>query len=217
MTFKQLDVPFASPYYINQGDLDAISSFLDKMDRSSLEFTPWSDYAYKPQVDFAIACSDTSILLKYYVTEEVIRAYYNRVNDPVYKDTCVEFFIALDNEVNYYNFEFNCVGNCLVGFGPDRNRRELLKYSSLKKLRTQTLIKSIDVDDQSLVHWELTLEIPFDAFSFHSISSLQGRTCRANFYKCGDELAKPHYVTWNNIVSEAPNFHLFPYFGKLQF
>jgi hypothetical protein len=46
---------------------------------------------------------------------------------------------------------------------------------------------------------------------------LKGKTCRANFYKCGDDLPEPHFLSWNNIIADKPDFHLPQYFGTLTF
>ena len=46
---------------------------------------------------------------------------------------------------------------------------------------------------------------------------VDGKEIRANFYKCGDELDKPHYLSWNPINLEKPNFHCPEFFGTLFF
>ena len=45
--------------------------------------------------------------------------------------------------------------------------------------------------------WEVALVIPYSAFFLHDITSLDGKTLRANFYKCGDKLQTPHFLSWN--------------------
>jgi hypothetical protein len=56
-----------------------------------------------------------------------------------------------------------------------------------------------------------------EAFEFHQLKSLKNIKCKANFYKCGDELSQPHYLSWNNIKSGKPNFHLPEFFGEINF
>jgi hypothetical protein len=51
----------------------------------------------------------------------------------------------------------------------------------------------------------------------HNITSLSDKKYRGNFYKCGDNLPRPHFLAWNNIQSEEPNFHLSAFFGDLLF
>ena len=55
--------------------------------------------------------------------------------------------------------------------------------------------------------WEVALVIPYSAFFMHNITSLDGKAIRANFYKCGDKLQTPHFLSWNPIDLEKPNFH----------
>ena len=38
------------------------------------------------------------------------------------------------------------------------------------------------------------------------LPGLDGMSIRANFYKCGDELQKPHFLSWNPIKIEKPDF-----------
>jgi hypothetical protein len=65
--------------------------------------------------------------------------------------------------------------------------------------------------------WEVALVIPYSAFFLHDITSLDGKTLRANFYKCGDKLQTPHFLSWNPIGLEKPNFHCPEFFGTLHF
>lgn len=47
--------------------------------------------------------------------------------------------------------------------------------------------------------------------------SSNGQNAGVNFYKCGDDLPKPHYLCWNPIKSETPDFHLPEFFGNAIF
>ena len=38
---------------------------------------------------------------------------------------------------------------------------------------------------------------------------------RANFYKCGDKTAHPHYLSWSPIDTPKPDFHRPDFFGEL--
>lgn len=65
--------------------------------------------------------------------------------------------------------------------------------------------------------WEVALVIPYAVFFKHRITSLDGHTVKANFYKCGDELQTPHFLSWNPINIEKPDFHRPDFFGSLEF
>ena len=212
-----LQVPYISTDY-HKNSMKEIALVLDELPRQNIECCPWPAYSYRPEVTFSIGYDLTSIYLKFYVTEETILVRYNKTNDPVYKDSCVEFFISFENDINYYNLEFNSLGTCLAGYGPDQENRMLLCPELLQLIRKDVVLSSpSSYNSVKNYRWQLTLGIPIQVFSSHSISSLKGCLARANFYKCGDELPKPHYLSWKNIKAPGPNFHQPNFFGILRF
>lgn len=196
--------------------LNVISEQLDTIQKHTISYVPWEAYSYKPKADFALAYTDNALLLKFYVSEKTVRAIYAKPNDPVYKDSCVELFISFDDGMGYYNFEFNCAGTCLLGFGKDRNVRHQLPEKLISRIRHQSLLLPSACAEAN-ISWELTVEIPFELFHFHEIKSLNGKKAMANVYKCGDDLPEPHYLAWNQIKTEEPDFHRPEYFGSFEF
>jgi hypothetical protein len=197
--------------------IENISRLLNSVERHPIQAVPWPSYTYKPEVSFAIAHHENCIFLKYFIKEKSIRVLHRRTNDPVFQDSCVEFFISFDNNPEYYNLEFNCIGTCLLGYGKGKTARALVSEEYIQKIRRHAVIKSWNEDGVTLNTWELTLAIPLEVFTFHSLSSLSDRSCRVNFFKCGDELPEPHFLAWKNIESASPNFHLPEYFGTMMF
>lgn len=65
--------------------------------------------------------------------------------------------------------------------------------------------------------WSLTVALPIELFSLNNITPLSGRSVKANFYKCGDELPEPHYLSWSRVGTERPNFHTPEFFGTIYF
>lgn len=194
--------------------IQTLSLLLDGVEKNILNQQPWQAYPYVPAVEFAIANTADTIFLKFYVTEKSIRATNHIANSSVWEDSCVEFFIAFDNEPQYYNFEFNCIGTACVGYGHSKQGRHLLPETLIRQIKYQVVI---DNQPGSEFHWELTVAIPKKVFSFNTITSLEGKQCRVNFYKCGDQLPTPHFITWSGIQSEEPDFHLPEFFGALHF
>lgn len=175
------------------------------------------DYNFDGKAEFKIAYTDNALLVKFDVIEENILAIYNQPNDPVYKDSCVELFIALDNDKAYYNFEFNCKGTCLAGFGEAKENRKLLEIKNIKSIKANSAFKTILFEDKKMINWELSLVIPKEVFQFHQIHSFKNKKAKLNFYKCGDDLTEPHFLSWKPIISETPNFHLPEFFGSAIF
>ena len=214
---KRLDVPHLTQLQ-RTTPMQEISAALDHMPKHRIDNAPWPEFNYVPEVSFSIAHADSCLLLKYYVLESVVKAAWFRTDDPVYKDSCVEFFISMGEDKAYYNFEFNIIGTCKLNYGVDRNERKVVSEKLISSIRYLSSMQNTPgADGSKAVHWELTLMIPTDAFSEHSELSLAGKKCRANFYKCGDDLPVPHYLCWNNIKSPQPDFHLSEYFGEVIF
>jgi hypothetical protein len=189
--------------------------FWNNCPRQEIDSLLWSNNGYFPQVAFCMAYTDHSILLKYFVKEKYAIARHAHVNDLVYKDSCVEFFLSFDNGVNYYNLEFNCIGTPYGAYGPGNPNRTELPVDVVKKIKVSVPPKNID--KEGVTEWEVALDIPFSVFIYDKITSLKGAECKANFYKCGDETPEPHYLSWNNILSSKPNFHVPEFFGTVKF
>jgi hypothetical protein len=205
------------PYYSSKlSAKDALSQQLKRKENYSIDFNPWN-YDFVGEAEFSIAYNDDALLVKFDVVEESIQAKYNQPNDPVYRDSCVELFIALDNDKAYYNFEFNCKGTCLAGFGDSKNNRILLDPKTIKSIKASSTFKSVIFRERKMIKWELTLEIPRTVFNFHDIATFKQRLAKLNFYKCGDDLPQPHFLSWRPIESETPNFHLPEFFGTAIF
>ena len=192
-----------------------LSSLLNGFETQALIFTPWVEFPYKPEVSFSIAHSDDYVFLKYFVEENDIRAVNTQVNSSVCEDSCVEFFIHFNDGKGYYNFEFNCIGTQLAGFGKTKLERDLLPEALVASIKTESFISKVKMKEA--IYWELSVAIPLNVFVCHNFPALSGRQCSVNFYKCGDKLPEPHFVAWCDIQSAEPNFHLPEFFGEIYF
>jgi hypothetical protein len=63
----------------------------------------------------------------------------------------------------------------------------------------------------------MMIRIPLSCFQYSKITSLNGLKATANFYKCGDGTPEPHFVTWNPVGTENPDYHRPEFFGKVLF
>jgi hypothetical protein len=213
---KSLKIPF-QPLISATTPVEEVAQQMNYLKKNSMEIVPWPEYSYKPEVSFTLTYGKDSVFLKYYVREKYIKAICTKTNDPVYNDSCVEFFIAFDLDNNYYNFEFNCLGTCLAEFGSSKEQRQKLPAAIIEKIKHLSLIKTERTSANPSVYWELTLVIPFEVFKYHRLTTLKSRYARVNFYKCGDGLPDPHYVSWTNIDTADPDFHLPEFFGNALF
>ncbi len=174
-----------------------------------LSHYPW-DTGYRPSVSVTLWCKNEQLVLFFRVQEEEILARYTKPNSPVYKDSCVEFFVnpypALHK--SYVNFEVNPLGTLLLQFGPSREERRFLDHTPLQFFQEGLLSK-----EQGL--WTLRFQIPLSWFATLYEMEHYPRQMRGNFYKCGDDLQKPHYGAWSPICLPQPDFHCPDFFGTL--
>lgn len=211
---QQINIPY---YSANTDQIDGFLETINPNFKNSIGYNPWK-YEFSGEACFIIGYTDAGILLKFDVIEENVVAKFTKANDPVYKDSCVEFFIALDGEDSYYNFEFNAKGTCLAGYGSSATNRNLLTVEKIKQIEVTSRFKSIIFKEKEMINWQLTMLIPNEVFQYHQIENFNQHQAKMNFYKCGDDLPKPHYLCWSPIINVAePDFHVPNQFGKAVF
>ena len=210
---KTLKVP-----YVPALDKLTLSDLAARMEtealRQSIDIVNWEKFPYKPVVAFDIARGDKDLYLHYFVRGLSLRAMADEDGTFVHPDSCVEFFMRREENMNYTNFEFNCIGTCLAARGEGRHGRIPFTPDEYKKIRRYTTVQREAFAEKTGIHqWELTVVIPFVLMGF-TASNLP-KKIRGNFYKCADETAHPHYVTWNPILLPSPDYHCPEHFGEL--
>jgi len=182
----------------------------------SIDILNWEEYPYRPKVTFRIAHNNKCIFLNYRVEENSVRAVAGKDNGPVWTDSCVEFFLSFSPDAGYYNLEANCIGTVLLGKGKDRHGRIHVSPEIIDKIvRWSSLGREPFQEKPGLCRWELSLVIPTEVFE--EKTELSGKTIKGNFYKCGDELQTPHFLSWNPINTDKPDFHRPEFFGQIIF
>ncbi len=167
---------------------------------------------------FSIRHDGTAIYLYYQVEEPQVRAVNTALNSPVWEDSCVEFFLSFDNDDGYYNFEINAIGTVLGAYGIDRHKRFHLADSLLTLISTTPSLERKPIKSlEKKTFWSMQATIPVRVLHFSRIKSLSGMDAYANFYKCGDKLIRPHFLSWKPVLTSTPDFHVPRYFGQLSF
>ncbi|MDR0545249.1 MAG: hypothetical protein LBG30_07905 [Odoribacteraceae bacterium] len=157
------------------------------------------------------------LLLVFDVDEQQFRANEHADNGRVWEDSCVEFFIQPEADGGYYNLECNAIGTLLLAHGNDRREREQAPPEVLDSIMRQATLEVRRLGNSAWYHWSLSLAIPFSAFFRHRFAPGPDRTMRGNFYKCGDRLPVPHFLSWNPVDAASPDFHRPECFGLLSF
>jgi len=206
---------------IKQLSIKCIQEFNPAEDFSLLEThridTDNWNYPADVEACFGIAFNSENLFIRYLVRESNIKAVYRRCNDPVHEDSCVEFFISFEPG-KYYNLEFNCIGTIHGQYGTDRESRADLGDELLGSILVQPSLgpNRIIIEDRP-TEWSLDVVIPVSVFGYSQLTTFHGKSAYGNFYKCGDKQARPHYLSWNPVNSEKPDFHRPEYFGEIKF
>ena len=193
------------------------SQALDDAPKERIACLNWpEEFPYAPDVRFSMLHDGEHLFLKFFVNEAVTAALALTDNTPVCNDSCVELFIAPDDE-GYYNFECNATGTLLTGYRHPGEKAERAPKEVLAQVpRIPSLPRQV-IPEQHIAPWELTLILPKGLFFRHQIETFSGLRMRANLYKCGDGLSRPHYLSWQPIRTERPSFHQPDFFGELLF
>lgn len=200
---------------------DIASGFaVQELEYNRLECLNWPEsYPYRPEVTFAAAhCSD-AVLLHFKVREDAVLARCGDDRGHIWEDSCVEFFLAPDiNDGLYYNFEFNCIGSLYSCVGQQRQSRDFLPDKAYKDIERCPSTGSTPFEERNDIPvWELSAIIPSSCLVRHNIAVLDGQIMHGNFYKCGDRLSKPHYLSFFPVDTPKPDFHRPEFFRKIVF
>lgn len=200
-------------------DLAAISKTLDVFPSHRIDKANWDETSVpRPKALFKIGHNGTHLFLQYFVEENEILAKTAEDNGAVWTDSCVEFFIRFTNSDYYYNLELSCIGKALFGYRKERKNVVYADSEIMSSIKRYSSLGDKNFDKkQGDFKWNLLVIIPASAYWQSAITSFDGVEAKANFYKCGDNLTIPHYLSWNPICCEKPNFHIPAYFGNIAF
>ncbi len=185
----------------------------------SIERYLWETNGYKPKVEAAVCSSDTGLHVRFTAWEDKITVRNFDENSPVYKDSCVEFFLnpMPESGSRYLNFEINAAGVLLLGMGSGRNDWGLLEKADHTVFKVKSSVPEGGYDMFKGPFWNIVYTIPFDFIKeyYNDFEPKPGKKMRGNFYKCGDETPFPHYGCWNPVDENIRNFHTPQFFGSL--
>lgn len=180
----------------------------DDIPKAQISSYTWgTEYTPKAYAQLAMI-NGRGFVLKMTAYETAPLARYFNYGDPVYTDSCLEFFVSFNNKSPLYiNFEMNSNGAFLSAIRTDRKNK-----TPIDKVVSELPIVTAEKCDDC---WSVEVE-----FSFSFIEELfgictfgNGYSFKGNFYKCGDETEVPHFGSWSPITWEKPDFHRPEFFG----
>ncbi len=215
--------------------------FLDKKDiapfpHTNWNATPWCGVQdlpltyhmgpppeHRPTTRVKLGYDEKALHLLFHVEDNYIRAKATQNQDAVCTDSCVEFFFtpAEDTISGYFNLEMNCGGTMLFHYHPRNQKAGIaLPEAACRQIRiVHSLPKRIEQEICTPTTWFLACSLPFSLLrNYCNLAWPQAGTIwRANLYKCADHSSYPHWLTWSQVSSPRPNFHLPAFFGILEF
>ena len=208
---KTIKVPLVS---FDTLDLDSVMEL--QAARFDVNTVNWpSEFPYAPVCAGRIARTEGSLVVDFRVSGLDLRAENKEDNGSQWEDSCVEFFVEDPDGSVYYNFEINALGKVLACAGPDRSHCTPRPEEEMKAIARFASVSKVDTEKEGLQNWRVCIIIPFELIGIDPENL--PKKIRANFYKCGDKTAHPHYVSWAPIDTPQPDFHRPEFFGELRF
>ena len=179
----------------------------------------WPDkFPYVPGVTFTVWHDSQYFHIKYNVDEKTVRAEQNILGGEVYMDSCVECFISPgENNPYYYNFEFNAAGKVAMARRTGRSDPQSAPIEVLESIKVYPSLGTEPFAERPGKPWSLEVCIPASALWLDGVQKWDSMKMRMNFYKCGDGLSEPHYITWQPIKTENPDYHRPEFFVPVEF
>jgi hypothetical protein len=216
MANKKLTVPHISKL----SELDNAADIVTLLDSCGtlgyIDCANWADqFPYTPLSAFRIAHDGNAIYIDFSTRCQYLRAVNTTNQSPVSEDSCVEVFIdPLDNG-HYWNFEFNCIGAINASHRSERANKTALTDAELAQVKRFGSCgdKPLEHELDGIHSWNLLVVIPLSLIGV----SYTGQPLRlkANFYKCASKATVQHYLSWNRIETEKPDYHRPEFFGEI--
>lgn len=211
---KILHIPYIAD--LDNVSLEDTANILEEKGvRESIQSVNWRDkFPYQPLSVIAVAHSGKYLYIDFFVRCNYLRAVNYQNNSPVSEDSCVEFFVAPKCDNHYWNFEFNCIGTINASHRTERKNPTRLTADELARVKRYASCGTRPFNEvEGLFTWNLTVAIPLDMIGVAYDGVPVEMT--GNFYKCASATSLPHYMSWNPIDTEKPDFHRQEFFGKI--
>ncbi len=175
------------------------------------------DFPYAPDVTFKMFHTGDKLYIRFDVEEQYTAARITEDNGDVWTDSCCEFFFSLDGKA-YYNIECNCIGRMLCGHYTEKGAPALRAGAEILSQVERITSLGYEPFEERVGDnkWSLVLIVPPTIFHQDKIESWEGLNLKINLYKIGDNLSKPHYLSWQPIALPKPCYHCPEFFTAVE-
>lgn len=209
MTRKNLIVPLID---LENQDLDTVLELSGA--RFDVDCVNWPEaFPYAPLCGGRVARTRDALVVDFRVSGLDLRARNTADNGRQWEDSCVEVFIQDPDGAPYYNFEINALGKVLACKGPERHNRTPRPAEEMEQILRFTQMEGGPLEQEGIHTWRVGVVIPFRLLGIDP--ERLPRSIKANFYKCGDKTAHPHFLSWSPVETPKPDFHRPEFFGEL--
>jgi len=180
---------------------------------------------HRPQTRVRLAYDAQGLHGQFQIEDRFVRCVRMDYGSEVWKDSCVECFVAPKPDHGYFNFEFNCGGAFLVNhiLDPTRTAEGFKDFVRIPEavaqgVRVRSSLPPVSEPEiTEAVTWALEFFIPFTLLERYvgHLGEVGGQTWRGNFFKCAEENSQPHWAAWAPV--DEFNFHRPHCFGELRF
>lgn len=212
----QLHVPYIGTSATGSAD-DVIALLEEHGVRRTIDSLTWRDkYPYHPLTTFSLAHTDDTLWIDFFVRSNYLRAVNDRINSPVYEDSCVGVFLqpAPDTSPDYMAFMINCIGTISGKIFRDGEKEQFISPEKLREISIYASCGSRPFRElEGLFTWNILIGIPLSLLGLHNPAFPV--TVRGNFYKCASGTSQPHFLSWMPVYTPEPDFHRPESFGRL--
>ena len=175
----------------------------------------WPDaFPTAPSCQGKVGRTDKGLAIHWAVSGPDLRVQNLQDGGHIWEDSCCEWFIQLPSEgqaADYINIECNAAGILLGARGAGRNDRCPLPQELLSQIIRVADVQGPCNEVGGSWDWTLSLLIPYTVLGLDA-NRLPAQL-KGNIYKCGDETAHPHFLSWSPVGTPTPDFHRPEYFG----
>lgn len=168
------------------------------------------------EVMFRMAFSEGYLYVYWHLVSDGLRALHTTDLSPVAQDNCMELFLQVPGQDEYWNFEVNALGTLNASHRVTRPQPVRLtpqELASIKRMGSHVGHAPFNDTTAEPYNWWVALAIPWKVMGLDA--HLLPPHLMGNLYACAGAIEKPYYISCFPIDTERPDFHRPDFFGKI--